>query len=279
MPSSGSGGERLRRCQGGRIDLSFSGHRPCSRHPARKHRPLCLGCRRTTSCSGARAAWARARWSRRCTRASTQQRGVSLKLVEIHREDIETLPELLTLTATRRTAHPVLRRPFLRSRRYRLQIAEGGARGRGRGPAGERAVLCDLQPPASAAAQHDGERALNRDQSIRGGRGEGIAVGPLRPLARLPQMQPGRLPGDGRAIRAITGWRSPRGAAAREALEWATTRGARSGRVAWQFVQDLAGRLGVALARGSGPASLIDQPSGGEVRPDQVQEMLQAPAR
>jgi predicted AAA+ superfamily ATPase len=33
----------------------------------------------------------------------------------------------------------------------------------------------------------------------------------------------------------------------REALEWATTRGARSGRVAWQYVQDLAGRLGVAL--------------------------------
>jgi uncharacterized protein len=33
----------------------------------------------------------------------------------------------------------------------------------------------------------------------------------------------------------------------REALEWATTRGSRSGRVAWQFVQDLAGRLGIAL--------------------------------
>ncbi len=32
-----------------------------------------------------------------------------------------------------------------------------------------------------------------------------------------------------------------------DALEWSTTRGARSGRVAWQFVQDLAGRLGVAL--------------------------------
>jgi hypothetical protein len=32
-----------------------------------------------------------------------------------------------------------------------------------------------------------------------------------------------------------------------EALEWATTRGARSGRVAWQFIQDLAGRLGVRL--------------------------------
>jgi len=33
----------------------------------------------------------------------------------------------------------------------------------------------------------------------------------------------------------------------REALEWATTRGARSGRVAWQYVQDLAGRLGVKI--------------------------------
>ncbi|GHD09784.1 ATP-binding protein [Tianweitania populi] len=32
-----------------------------------------------------------------------------------------------------------------------------------------------------------------------------------------------------------------------EALEWATTRGSRSGRVAWQFVQDLAGRLGQPL--------------------------------
>jgi uncharacterized protein len=33
----------------------------------------------------------------------------------------------------------------------------------------------------------------------------------------------------------------------REALEWATTRGSRSGRVAWQFTQELAGRLGVKL--------------------------------
>jgi predicted AAA+ superfamily ATPase len=32
-----------------------------------------------------------------------------------------------------------------------------------------------------------------------------------------------------------------------EAIEWAATRGARSGRVAWQFIQDLAGRLGARL--------------------------------
>ena len=30
-----------------------------------------------------------------------------------------------------------------------------------------------------------------------------------------------------------------------EANEWSVTRGSRSGRVAWQFIQDLAGRLGV----------------------------------
>lgn len=33
----------------------------------------------------------------------------------------------------------------------------------------------------------------------------------------------------------------------RAALEWSVTRGARSGRVAWQFIQDLAGRMGCRL--------------------------------
>ena len=40
-----------------------------------------------------------------------------------------------------------------------------------------------------------------------------------------------------------------------EAIEWSMTRGARSGRVAWQFVQDLAGRLGVGLAAAGGPTA------------------------
>jgi predicted AAA+ superfamily ATPase len=34
----------------------------------------------------------------------------------------------------------------------------------------------------------------------------------------------------------------------RDALEWATTRGARSGRVAWQFIQDAAGKAGRSLS-------------------------------
>ena len=33
-----------------------------------------------------------------------------------------------------------------------------------------------------------------------------------------------------------------------EASEWSITRGSRSGRVAWQFIQDLAGRLGKSLS-------------------------------
>lgn len=41
----------------------------------------------------------------------------------------------------------------------------------------------------------------------------------------------------------------------RDSLEWATTRGSRSGRVAWQYIQDLAGRLGKTLtARENGSA-------------------------
>jgi predicted AAA+ superfamily ATPase len=35
-----------------------------------------------------------------------------------------------------------------------------------------------------------------------------------------------------------------------EASEWAITRGARSGRVAWQYIQDLAGRLGKRIGNG-----------------------------
>lgn len=42
------------------------------------------------------------------------------------------------------------------------------------------------------------------------------------------------IPADGDSLRA-------------DAIEWSVARGARSGRVAWQFVQDLAGRLGVGL--------------------------------
>jgi predicted AAA+ superfamily ATPase len=41
----------------------------------------------------------------------------------------------------------------------------------------------------------------------------------------------------------------------REALAWAIGRGARSGRVAFQYIQDVAGRLGVRLEGENQPSS------------------------
>ncbi|MCA0404970.1 MAG: ATP-binding protein [Proteobacteria bacterium] len=43
------------------------------------------------------------------------------------------------------------------------------------------------------------------------------------------------------------GLKTPREALHHQALEWATTRGGRGGRVAWQFISDLAGREGIRL--------------------------------
>jgi predicted AAA+ superfamily ATPase len=40
----------------------------------------------------------------------------------------------------------------------------------------------------------------------------------------------------------------PRETIEAEAIEWAATRGSRSGRTAWQYIQDLAGRMGKQTA-------------------------------
>lgn len=50
-----------------------------------------------------------------------------------------------------------------------------------------------------------------------------------------------------RAYAAHYGLKAPWPQVQRDALEWSITRGGRSGRVAWQFIQDLAGRLGQTL--------------------------------
>ena len=142
----------------------------------------------------------------------------------------------------------VLRRPVVRKAGHQLQIAEGGARGRDRGPPGQCRALRHLEPAPPDAARHDRERALDRDQPGRGGRGERVAVGPLRAVARLSQRRPGRP-----ITTIVCGYAKhyrldlPEDQLRAEANEWAITRGSRSGRVAWQFIQDLAGRLGKKL--------------------------------
>ena len=215
-------------------------------------RRFARACRPTTPCSGARAAWASPPSSRRSTPRSTAERKPArepFKLIEIHREDIESLPDLMAPPARGPAPlHRLLRRSLLRrddtSYKSLKAVLEGGIEG----PARERDLLRHLQPPPPDAARHDGERALDRDQSRRGGGGEGLAVRPLRPVARLPQLQPGRVPRHGlRLCPTTTASRGDRELVRAEALEWATTRGARSGRTAWQFIQDLAGRMGKAI--------------------------------
>jgi len=72
--------------------------------------------------------------------------------------------------------HPLLRRPVLRPRRHVLQVAEGGAGRRRRGPAGQCAALRHLEPPAPPAAQHDRERAVDRHKPFGSRGGEGVAL-------------------------------------------------------------------------------------------------------
>ena len=129
------------------------GHRPGARHPAREHRAL-----RRRAAGQQRAAVGRARHrqelagqggARRGQRTQPERAG-ALALIEIHREDIPTpAARCCRCCATSRTPlHPVLRRSVLRPGRHQLQIAEGGARRRHRGPA--RPTSCST-PPRTAA--------------------------------------------------------------------------------------------------------------------------------
>ena len=56
----------------------------------------------------------------------------------------------------------------------------------------------------------------------------------------------------------ITSSRSRADDLRKRALAWAMGRGGRSGRVAWQFIQDLAGELGTVTARKASTATITD---------------------
>ena len=172
----------------------------------------------------------------------------ALKLIEIHREDIESLPDLMTLL--RGAPHRFI--VFCDDLSFDAEdtsykslkaVLEGGIEGRPENvifyaTSNRRHLMSrDMMENERSTAINPGEAVeekvslsdrfglwlgfhrCSQDEYPRHGRG----------LCR-PFPHPDR-----RARRC-----------AREALEWATTRGARSGRVAWQYVQDLAGRLGVS---------------------------------
>ena len=111
----------------------------------------------------------------------------ALKLLEIHREDIDSLPALMNIVRQSPQQFIVFCDDLSfdgddTSYKSLKAALEGGIEGR----PGKRRILCDVQPSPPAAARHDGERTLDRDQPTRGRRREGVAVGSLRPVARLP---------------------------------------------------------------------------------------------
>ena len=113
---------------GARADLAPRRRRPRPRRAARQHPPVRAGASpRTTSSSGARAAWASRASSRRPT-PRRRPRPPGLKLIELHREDLPSIGRLLAiLRGAPVRAILLLRRPVVRQGRQPLQEPEGGS--------------------------------------------------------------------------------------------------------------------------------------------------------
>jgi predicted AAA+ superfamily ATPase len=172
----------------------------------------------------------------------------ALKLIEIHREDIETLPELMNLV---RPAPPrfILFCDDLSfdaddtSYKSLKAVLEGGIEGRPDNvvfyaTSNRRHLLPrDMMENERSTAINPGE-AVEEKVSLSDRFGLWLGFHKCSQDEFLAMVfayaDHFGLEGERERIRA-------------EALEWATTRGSRSGRTAWQYIQDLAGRLGARL--------------------------------
>ncbi|HEY7845117.1 MAG TPA: ATP-binding protein [Bradyrhizobium sp.] len=172
-----------------------------------------------------------------------------LKLIEIHREDIESLPALMELLRASHFRFIVFCDDLSfdgndASYKSLKAVLEGGIEGR---PDNVILYATSNRRHLLAREMIENERstAINPGEAVEEKVSLSDRFGLWLGFHRCSQdeyldMVEGylahfRVPAQGDEVR-------------REALEWATTRGARSGRVAWQYVQDLAGRLGVALS-------------------------------
>jgi predicted AAA+ superfamily ATPase len=175
-----------------------------------------------------------------------------LKLVEIHREDIESLPDLMALLR----GAPFRFLVFCDDLSFDAEdtsykslkaVLEGGIEGRPDNvilyaTSNRRHLLSrDMIENERSSAINPGE-AVEEKVSLSDRFGLWLGFHRCSQDEYLAMVE-GYVahycvPADGETLR-------------REALEWATTRGARSGRVAWQYVQDLAGRQGVRLSDGA----------------------------
>jgi predicted AAA+ superfamily ATPase len=172
-----------------------------------------------------------------------------LKLVEIHREDIETLPELMTLL--RPDPHRFL--VFCddlsfdaddTSYKSLKAVLEGGIEGRPDNvifyaTSNRRHLLPrDMMENERSTAINPGE-AVEEKVSLSDRFGLWLGFHKCSQDEYLDMVY---------AYADHFGLAQDRERLRAEALEWATTRGSRSGRTAWQYIQDLAGRLGKTLS-------------------------------
>jgi predicted AAA+ superfamily ATPase len=174
--------------------------------------------------------------------------GRPLKLIEIHREDIETLPDLMSLVRADPHRFIVFCDDLSfdaddTSYKSLKAVLEGGIEGRPENvifyaTSNRRHLLPrDMMENERSTAINPGE-AVEEKVSLSDRFGLWLGFHKCSQDEYL-EMVFGYvdhigLEADRDRIRA-------------EALEWATTRGARSGRTAWQFIQDLAGRMGRAI--------------------------------
>jgi hypothetical protein len=175
-------------------------------------------------------------------------RPTRLKLIEIHREDIDTLPKLMNLLK----AAPFRFILFCDDLSFdhddtsykSLKAAlEGGVEGR---PANVIFYATSNRRHLLPRDMIDNERstAINPSEAVEEKVSLSDRFGLWLGFHKCSQDE---------YLEMVNGYACYHGFAndpetlRAEALEWATTRGSRSGRVAWQFIQDLAGRLGQPL--------------------------------
>ncbi|WP_315756651.1 MULTISPECIES: ATP-binding protein [unclassified Bradyrhizobium] len=171
-----------------------------------------------------------------------------LKLIEIHREDIESLPALMDILRAA-PFHFIVFCDDLSfdgndaSYKSLKAVLEGGIEGRP-----ENVILYATSNRRHLLArdmiENERSTAINPGEAVEEKVSLSDRFGLWLGFHRCSQDE---------YLAMVKGYCSHFGIAVaedqleREALEWATTRGSRSGRVAWQFTQDLAGRLGVRL--------------------------------
>jgi predicted AAA+ superfamily ATPase len=171
-----------------------------------------------------------------------------LKLIEIHREDIESLPALMALLRTSDFYFIVFCDDLSfdgndASYKSLKAVLEGGIEGR---PDNVILYATSNRRHLLAREMVENERstAINPGEAVEEKVSLSDRFGLWLGFHRCSQDE---------YLAMVKGYCSHFGIGLdeteleREALEWSTTRGSRSGRVAWQFTQELAGRMGVRI--------------------------------